>query len=233
VVDINSGRSTARFSANGASLSPDGRFIASFSNFWRCEVSITSSIISHTAVIYSKPITTIAFSPDSTRLLAMAEDSQVHILDLEALHRDDSVDILSTFPPDRMIVQLYQDRMTYDGWFYGRNGARLLWLPHDTRKVLLMTGIEDCRLFVQYEGSNVAVLDMKDYSKVPQVGRSWRKGGIRFVDNEWEVSLARFLERLSVTQELTWAGEKRQRDMCLEDVGSPGDEQAKRLRLKL
>ena len=246
MVDINNSRVTTRFRADLASLSPDGRFIAFVQNNFlngTWDVSITSSTISHTARIYSDDITTIAFSPDSTRLLAMARDGQVHIWDFEALDssRGNPIDIPSIVPSDRMIVQSYRDEMIFDGWFYGGNGARLLWLPHDMRKVLLATGIEDCRLKIQRGASNVAILDMKDYSKVPHVG-PWWKGGIRFVDGtdehwpEWSVSvyLARYSERLSATQKLTnlKAGQKRVREAYLEGVGqdiSPRDEGAKRL----
>jgi WD40 repeat protein len=238
IVDVNKSRITARFFADTASLSPDGCFIALFDcGISTCQVNITNSVISHTAHIYSKPITTIAFSPDSTRLFAMAEDGQAHIWDLEALHHGDPGHPASISPSDRMMVQLYPDEMTSNGWFYGGNGARLLWLPHDMRKVHLATGIEDCCLLVQHGGSNMAILDMKDYSKVPQVCRAWWKGGIRFVDDEWEVSLARYLERLPVTQELTRVGQKREHESYSEAVGQGSSlraepEQTKRLRLE-
>ena len=239
IVDINRGHVlTTRFYADGAALSPDGHFIAFFINCrvnGTCDISITSSTMSHTARIYSKEITTITFSPDSTRLLAMARDGQVHMWDLEASHHNHPINITSIFPLDRMIVQRYRHNMVSDGWFYGGNGTRLLWLPHDMRKVLLATSAEDRHLLVQHGACNVAILDMKDYSEVPQV-RSWWKGGIRFVDDEWEVSLARCLERLSVTQKLAGVGQKRVHEASLEGVGqssSPRDEQVKRFRLEL
>ena len=78
------------------------------------------------ARIYSDRITTIAFAPDSTRLLAMARDGQVHIWDLKALDssRGNPVDIPPIVPSDRMIVRPYREEMISDGWFCGGNGAR-------------------------------------------------------------------------------------------------------------
>ena len=56
------------------------------------------------------------------------------------------------------------------------------------------------------------------------------------MDDEWEVCLARFLERQSVAQDLTTADQKRMHKSYLEGAGQASglqEERAKRLRLEV
>ena len=175
--DIAHGNKHAGFSADDAYFS-HGHLTAYFKNpvHYRSRpgdhytIGAMNAAIHQPVHLHPEEIRTINFSPNSIQLLALSADVEVYIWDLECLHHDVSVHITSSYPPGRMMIQRHRDSKTSDGWFRGRNGARLIWLPGSLRNVWLATGKQHCRLILGQESQdegNIAILDMKDYLKTP------------------------------------------------------------------
>ncbi|KIM86175.1 hypothetical protein PILCRDRAFT_5220 [Piloderma croceum F 1598] len=125
-----------------------------------------------------------SFSLDSTRLLSSSSYRPTQVFDLRSLPTSVGTEFPScVYPPDCMMIQSQSQER--DGWYYGPNGGRLIWLPHNMRPVWLATGKQPFgsrRLFLG-SGSDVAVLDVDDYLEVLPAGVAWREAGIRYLEN--------------------------------------------------
>jgi WD40 repeat protein len=182
------------FWGSGPHFSPDGNYLAYFNGPALAILDVaTGSIVGQPMKFYlddyvgmPSPKQILSFSPDSTRLLVLLKDGNVRILDIAKL----PTSITSSYPPHNLLIQRNHRSTFWDGWFRGETGERLIWLPDGMRHVLLAAGKECHRLILKRDDGDITVLDMDDYLKVPQARDSWRKAGVRWTDNEAEVSVA-------------------------------------------
>ena len=116
-----------------------------------------------------------------TRCFCLDAHGGIDIFDIECHPAPIVVQRLSCiYPPDRMAVR----DTSSDTWYYGENGARLIWLPEEMRRVWLATGSQSSgsyRLVLGGNSDELTIMDMEDYMKVLPAG-TWRKGGVRYAD---------------------------------------------------
>lgn len=171
-------------------FSPDGAHIAYITrtytfNFWDWRLHILDATTG--AELYKSnrfgDLLCLSFTPDSTRLLCLAEHGAIYTLCLPS-----SVDteVLSCiYRPDRLMIQELSPTR-FSGWYRQANGKRIIWLPDDVGPVWLATAAEPFaspRLVYGQYVNEVTILDMDDYPEVLPGGVVWRKGGIRYVQS--------------------------------------------------
>ena len=164
--------------ATFAEFSPDCKFVAIGSYDGVHILDATTGAELYRSQLFSprQP----SFSLDSTRLLTLHYE-HTQVLDLRSLPTSVGTKSLScVYPPDYMMIQSRLQQR--DGW-YVANGTRLIWLPHDMRRVWLVLGKQPFgsrRLFLG-SGNDVAVLDVDDYLKVLPAGVAWREAGVQYL----------------------------------------------------
>ena len=71
-------------------------------------------------------------------------------------------------------------------WYRGVNGARIIWLPDNMKRVWLATGTPGFGsryLILGRTLDDLTILDMEDYLCGLPVKGTWREGGIQYIDD--------------------------------------------------
>ena len=146
-------------------------------------VNATTGDKLHKLHILSDYRSRLSVSLDSTRLLISSAYVPAQVLDLRSLPTSVGTEFTScVYPPGCMMIQSQKN----DGWYYGTNGARLIWLPHNMHPVWLATGKQfGSRRLILGSGNDVAVLDVDDYLEALPAGIAWREAGVRYLENPW------------------------------------------------
>jgi WD40 repeat protein len=179
-----------------AVFSPDSSRIACDTGTYLAIIDATDGVLLHHPIQLDRRHVwkSLAFSPDSTRLLHMSPEGDIRIFNIE--HLPTSVDIKISYPPDHIVTRknpymptgyhLGDNGDTSVGWYCGENGAHLIWLPKDMRHVWL---VMHRSLVLEQTAREVTVLDMTDYlNAVPTARVAWRNGGIRYTSSDAEVA---------------------------------------------
>ena len=130
---------------DAAVFSPDSSRIACDTSTHFVIIDAADGVLLHHPIRLNSRgvLTSLAFSPDSTRLFHMSPEGNIRIFNIK--HLPTSIDIKISYPPDHMVTRtgyLWGNNEDMSiGWYHGENGARLIWLPKDMRVVMCRPGL--------------------------------------------------------------------------------------------
>ena len=134
-------------------------------------------MLSHVQV-YAEEISYVQFSPDSSKVLCITNDELI-VLDVSHLPLG-AATVTYNYPEYLPLIK-DTDSMTDDqGWFRGRNGKRLLWLPVAFRQDIEYWAFKpDGKLMIVGKRQAPLFIDASDYiDNVETVKMEWRRGTV-------------------------------------------------------
>ena len=146
--------------------------------------------------MYADDISSIQFSPDSSKVLCVTTD-QLIVWDVSHLPLC-ATEVTYNYPEN---LPLIKSIMADDqGWFRGRHGKRLLWLPLAFRQdIEHWTFGPDGKLMIVGKRQAPLFIDASEYiDNVETVKMDWRRGTICSFNNRSDVYRQRLLQRALV-----------------------------------